>query len=75
MYAKKIYLIFSMAEGHNMPQTKVDWNSNNASSQFKLWRKEVERIIGGPLAARSDRVKLNHIYTWAGAHAESLIEA
>ena len=46
-----------MAEGHYMPQTKVDWTSNNASSQFKLWRKEAERIIGGRLAARSDRVK------------------
>ena len=57
MYAKKLYVIFSMAEGHYMPQTKVDWTSNNASSQFKLWRKEVERIIGGPLAARSNRVK------------------
>ena len=64
-----------MAENHYMPQTKVDWTSNNASSQFKLWRKEVERIIGGPLAFRSDRVKMNHIYCWAGAHAEYLIEA
>ena len=59
MYAKKLYVIFRMAEGHYMPQTKVNWTSNNASSQFKLWRKEVERIIGGPLAARSNRVKLN----------------
>ena len=64
-----------MAENHYMPQTKVDWTSNNASSPFKLWRKEVERIIGGPLASRSDRVKINHIFIWAGAHAESLIEA
>ena len=63
------------AESRYMPQTKVDWTSNNAFSQFKLWRKEVERIIDGPLASRSDRVKLNHIYIWAGAHAESLIEA
>ena len=64
-----------MAEGNYIPQTKVDWTSSNASSHFKLWRKEVERIIGGPLASRSDRVKLNHVYIWAGAHAESLIEA
>ena len=64
-----------MAEGHYIPQTKVDWTSSSASSQFKLWRKEVEIIIGGPLASRSDRVKLNHVYIWAGAHAESLIEA
>ena len=64
-----------MAEGYYVPQTKVDWTSNDASSQFKLWRKEVERIINGPLASRSDRVKLNHVYIWAGAHAESLIEA
>ena len=64
-----------MAESVYVPQTKVDWTSNNASSQFKLWRKEVERIIDGPLASRSDRVKINHIYIWAGAHAESLIEA
>ena len=27
----------------------------------RIWHKEVERIIGGPLSARSDRVKLNHI--------------
>ena len=64
-----------MAESVYVPQTKVDWTSNNASSQFKLWRKEVERIIDGALASRSDRVKINHIYIWAGAHAESLIEA
>ena len=64
-----------MAENHYMPQTKVDWTSNTASSQFKLWRKEVERIIGSPLASRSDQVKINHIFIWAGAHAESLIEA
>ena len=63
------------AESHYVPQTKVNWTSNNAASQFRLWRKEVERIIDGPLASRSDRVKLNHIYIWAGAHAESLIEA
>ena len=64
-----------MAESYYVSQTKVDWTSNNASSQFKLWRKEVERITDGPLASRSDRVKLNHVYIWAGAHAELLIEA
>ncbi len=63
------------AESHYVPLTKVDWTPNSAASQFKLWRKEVERIIDGPLASRSDRVKLNHIYIWAGAHAESLMEA
>ena len=64
-----------MAETNYVPQTKVDWTSSTAFSQFKKWRKEVERILGGPLAARSDRVKLNHVYIWPGAHAESLIEA
>lgn len=53
----------------------MDWTSNTTSSQFKLWRKEVQRIIDGPLASRSDRVKINHIFIWAGAHAEPLIEA
>lgn len=70
-----ITYLCNMAEGVYVPQTKVDWTSKNAVSQFKLWRKEVERIIDGPLASRSDRVKLNHVYIWAGAHAESLIEA
>ncbi|XP_063586309.1 uncharacterized protein LOC134763680 [Penaeus indicus] len=55
--------------------SKVDWTSSNAYTQFKMWRKEVERIIGGPLAAKTDIVKINHIYIWAGAHAETLIEA
>ena len=63
-----------MAEVYK-PQTKVDWTSSDAYPQFKLWRKEVERIIGGPLAGKSDPVKLNHVYIWAGAHAEQLIEA
>ena len=65
----------TMAECNYVPQTKVDWASNNASSQFRMWRKEAERIINGPLQARSDKVKLNHLYIWAVAHAESLIEA
>ena len=65
----------NMSDGPYRPQTKVDWTSNNAFSQFKLWKKEVERILNGPLAARSDLVKVNHIYIWAGAYAETLIEA
>ncbi len=62
----------SMAEGVYQSQTKVDWT---AFQQFKLWRKEVERIINGPLEGKSDEVKMNHIYIWAGAHAEQLIKA
>ena len=62
-------------KGHYVPQTRVDWTSTNVFSQFKLWQKEVERIINGPLASRSDKVKLNHVYIWAGAQAEYLIEA
>ena len=57
------------------PQTRVKWNSSDAFGQFKLWRKEIERIINGPLASLSDEVKINHVYIWAGAHAETLIEA
>ena len=64
-----------MADHNYTPQTKGDWISVNATSQFKLLRKEGERIIGGPLASRSDGVKLNHVYTWASAQAESLIDA
>ena len=66
-----------MAEANScyVPQTKVDWTSASAYLQFRRWRKEAERILNGPLAARSDKVKVNHIYIWAGAHAESLIEA
>lgn len=64
-----------MAEGFYQPQTKVDWSSNQAYAQFKLWRKEVERIIHGPLAEKNSAVKMNHIYIWAGAHAEVLVDA
>ena len=48
-----------MAEQYYAPQTKVEWTSTDVFTQFQ----------------RSDKVKINHIYTWAGAHAESLIEA
>ena len=65
-----------MAEaGFYRPQTKVDWGSDQAYSQFKLWKKEVERIINGPLAEQADSVRLNHVYIWAGAQAENLVEA
>lgn len=65
-----------MAEGFQYkPQTKVDWGSGQAYQQFRMWRKEVERILNGPMHGDSDTVKLNTVYIWAGAHAETLIEA
>lgn len=57
------------------PLTKVDWNSTTAYSEFRRWRKEVERIINGPLADRTDEVKMNLIFIWGGADAETLIAA
>ena len=63
-----------MAENGYKPHSSVEWQSDSAFSQFNLWRKEVERIVEGPLAARSDRVKVNHIFIWAGAHSENLDE-
>ena len=57
------------------PQSKVDWASSQAYVQFRMWRKEVERIINGPLHAKEDTVKLNTVFIWAGAHAETLVEA
>jgi len=65
----------SMAEGFYQPKVQVDWTSSTAYSQFKMWRKEVERIISGPLATQSDTAKVSHIYIWAGAHEEMLMEA
>jgi transposase InsO family protein len=65
-----------MADAYQyVPRTKVDWCSNTAYNQFRLWQKEVERIINGPMHDASDAVKLNTVYIWAGAYAESLIEA
>lgn len=58
-----------------VPQIKVDWTSSTAFSQFILWKREVLRIINGPLAKESDSIKINHIFIWAGAHAEKLIDA
>jgi len=51
------------------PQTLVDWTSKEAYTQFRRW-KEVERIVGGPLADATAAVQVNHVYIWAGAHAE-----
>ena len=63
-----------MATGYK-PQTLVDWTSNEAYTQFRRWKKELERIVGGPLADANAAVKLNHVYIWAVAHAEQLVEA
>ena len=57
------------------PQTTVNWTSDQAYSQFRLWRKEVERIINGPMHDEEDQVQLNTVFIWAGAHAETLVEA
>ena len=58
-----------------VPQTKVDWRSKDAIQQFRIWRKEVERILGGPMDGQSAKVMLNHVYIWAGGEAETLVEA
>ena len=57
------------------PQTQVDWTSREAYTQFLMWKKEVNRIVNGPLHEEDDAVKLNHVFIWAGAHVEQLIEA
>ena len=65
-----------MSEGFKYrPQTKVEWTSSQAYQQFRMWRKEVERILSGPMNSETDSVKLNTVFIWAGAHAETLIEA
>ena len=58
-----------------MPLTKVEWTSSKAYPQFRMLRKEVEQIINGPMAADKNAVKLNTVYIWAGAHAETLLKA
>ena len=57
------------------PLTKVEWTPSEAYPQFRMWRKEVERIIHGPMAADKDAVKPNTVYIWVSAHAESRVEA
>ena len=65
-----------MAEGPRyMPQTKIEWTSNQAYYQFCLWKKEVERIYNGPMSGDDDELKLNTVYIWAGAYAETFVEA
>ena len=61
--------------GFYQPSTRVNWDAQDAYSTFKRWRKEVERIVDGPLATQTDAAKINHIYIWAGAQAEILIDA
>ena len=55
-----------MSDGSYIPATKVDWTSTSAFAQFQLWRKEVERIIGGPLANKSNPVKVNQFFFLSG---------
>ena len=64
-----------MASQQYAPKQTVEWESSEAHSQFRLWRKEVERIIKGPLTSFDDDAKMNHVYIWAGAYAEELVEA
>ncbi len=57
------------------PQTKVDWEADDSIFAFKTWRKEVERILSGPLNEGDDSIKVNTIFIWAGGNAEALVEA
>ena len=65
-----------MAEGGRTyrTQTKVECTSSEAYPQFRSWRKEVERIINGPLHPDNYTVKLNTVYIWVGACNETLVE-
>ena len=58
-----------------MPQNKIEWTSNQAYSQICLWKKEVERIYIGPMSGNDHAVKLYTVYIWAGAYAETLMDA
>ena len=58
-----------------MPQTKVAWCAKDSLQNFKVWRREVERIIGGPMKDNEEDVNLNHVFIWAGGEAETLAEA
>ena len=53
-----------MALPYYKPQTQVDWNSKEAYSQYRLWRKEVLRIVNGPLHDKDKGVKLNHVFKY-----------
>ena len=62
-------------EGFYQPQAKVDWESAEAFSQFKEWKREVELILEGPLHQKPDKVKMNHVLIWAGGKAVRLIDS
>ncbi len=64
-----------MATSSYTPHTKVDWEADDSILHFKKWRKEVERIVNGPLNEDDDAVKINHIFIWACGNAENLIDA
>ena len=56
----KYYLCYvTFQNGWKQWRSSNNWTSSNASSQFKLWRKETERILSGPLHSKADRLKLN----------------
>ena len=61
--------------GQYTPKTTVDWRSREGFRQFHLWKSEVERILNGPLEDRSESVKVNHVYIWAGGQAEQLVKS
>ena len=64
-----------MAGASYKPQTTVDWTSQQAYNQFRSWKREVERIINGPMHNEVDSVKLNTVFIWAGALVEQIVEA
>ena len=64
-----------MAEGFYQPKTEVNWSSPEAFSQFKTWRREVDRILKGPLSKKSHEMRMNYVYIWAGGVAEELVES
>ena len=64
-----------MSESFYQPKTEVKWNSPEAFTQFQRWKREVNRILNGPLKSKEEDEKVNHVFIWAGAEAEDLVDS
>ena len=61
-----------MAELSGLPCPSMDWNSKDACNAFRKFKTLCQLMFEGPLAEKSEEVKINYLLIWAGEEGQEI---
>ncbi len=61
-----------MAETYGLPTPSIDWNSQDAPNAFRKFKNLCELMFEGPLADKTEAVKIRYLLIWAGEEGQEL---